>query len=106
VGDYRIGCLICADGSHPAAWETFRHDRPDLIFWQNNRGNVADGKPNLYAKQLRVPIVASNRCGFSWGYFQSGGSCLVADDGTTVGQANSKGEEEIVYCDYRTMLRG
>jgi hypothetical protein len=30
----------------------------------------------------------------------------VADDGATVGQANWKGEEEIVYCDYRTMLCG
>jgi predicted amidohydrolase len=44
LGDYRIGCLICADGSHTAAWETFQHDRPDLIFRQNNRGDVADGK--------------------------------------------------------------
>ena len=23
VGDFRIDCLICADGSHTAAWETF-----------------------------------------------------------------------------------
>jgi predicted amidohydrolase len=60
VGGSRIGCLICADGSQTAAWGTFKHDRPDLIFWQNNQGSVADEKPNLYAK-LRVPPVAGNR---------------------------------------------
>ena len=36
-------------------WETFEKDKPDLIFWQNNRGNVADGTPNRRAKELRVP---------------------------------------------------
>jgi len=105
VGDFRIGCLICADGGHPKAWETFEKDKPDLIFWQNNRGNVSDGKPNRRASELRVPIVASNRCGFSYGYFQLGGSCIVADDGTTVAQANRNGEEEIIYCEYPELIR-
>jgi predicted amidohydrolase len=105
VGDLRIGCLICADGAHPKAWETFEKDKPDLIFWQNNRGNVSDGKPNRRARELGVPIVASNRCGFSHGYFQLGGSCVVADDGTTVAQANRNGEEEIIYCEYPDLIR-
>jgi len=80
-------------------------DKPDLIFWQNNRGNVSDGKPNRRAREMRVPIVASNRCGFSYGYFQRGGSCIVADDGTTVAQANRNGEEEIIYCEYPELIR-
>ena len=105
VGGFRIGCLICADGSHPKAWETFEKDKPDLIFWQNNRGNVSDGKPNRRAAELHVPIVASNRCGFSYSHFQLGGSCIVADDGVTVAQANRNGEEEIIYCDYPELIR-
>lgn len=52
-----------------------------------------------------MPIVASNRCGFSYGYFQRGGSCIVADDGTTVAQANRNGEEEIIYCEYPELVR-
>jgi predicted amidohydrolase len=105
VGSYRIGCLICADGGHPKAWETFEKEKPDLIFWQNNRGNVADGKPNQRAKELQTPVVASNRCGFSYGHFQLGGSCIVANDGATVAQANKNGEEEIIYSDYRSLIR-
>ena len=105
VGDLRIGCLICRDGGHPKAWETFEKDKPDLIFWQNNRGNVSDGQPTRRAKELRTPIVASNRCGFSYGHFQLGGSCIVASDGVAVAQANQNGEEEVIYCGYRELTR-
>jgi len=40
-----------------------------------------------------------------WTSFQLGGSCIVADDGTTVAQANRNGEEEIIYCEYPELIR-
>tara|TARA_B100001013_G_scaffold123536_1_gene71820 strand:- start:536 stop:1441 length:906 start_codon:yes stop_codon:yes gene_type:complete len=101
VGELRIGCIICADGSQPEAWETFEKDRPDLIFWQNNRGNVAkDEKVPHYAKKLKAPMIANNRVGFSYHHFQSGGTIMVADNGSTVAKANETGEEEMIFANY------
>ena len=98
VGDLRIGCLICADGSQPEAWATFRDDKPDLVFWQNNRPNVVDrGDAQEHAKELRTPMVATNRCGFSYHHFQAGGTCFIADDGRVVTKANEEGEEQIIF---------
>jgi len=106
VGGIRIGCLICADGSQPEVWETFERDRPDLIFWQNNRGNVfSDGKPQEQAKQLGVPMVATNRCGFSYHHFQQGGTCVIADDGSVVAKANEDGEEEMIFASSADLRR-
>lgn len=105
VGNLRIGCIICADGSQPEAWETFRRDTPDLIFWQNNRRNVVErGNAQQHAKELNVPIVATNRCGFSYHHFEEGGSCILADDGSVVVKANEKGEEEIIYATFEELL--
>lgn len=101
VGDLRIGCMICADGSREEAWQTFEADRPDLIFWQNNRGNLAkDEQVPRRARDLSTPIVASNRVGFSYHHFQTGGSIIVADDGSTVIKANEIGEEEMIVARY------
>lgn len=104
VGELRIGCLICADGSREEAWHTFEADRPDLIFWQNNRGNLAkDEQVPRRARELATPIVASNRVGFSYHHFQAGGSIIVAADGSTVIKANESGEEEMIVADYRDL---
>ena len=106
VGGLRIGCLICADGSRPEAWATFREDKPDLIFWQNNRGNVVKrGDAQEQAKALATPMVVTNRCGFSYHHFQEGGTCFLADDGRVVLQANEDGEEEMIFADL-SELRG
>ena len=107
VGGIRIGCLICADGSQPEAWATFERDRPDLIFWQNNRGNVSsDGKPQQHAKELRTPMVATNRCGFSYHHFQAGGTCVIANDGSVVAKANEDGEEEMIFASFAELRSG
>ena len=98
VGELRIGCLICADGSQPEAWATFKDADLDLIFWQNNRGNVVkDGDAQEHARELRTPLVATNRCGFSYAHFQEGGTCLIADDGRVSAKANEEGEEEMIF---------
>jgi predicted amidohydrolase len=102
VGDLRIGCLICADGSLPEAWQTFERDRPDLIFWQNNRGNVVSPGD---AQELATPMVVTNRCGFSYHHFQQGGSCFIADDGTVVTKANEDGEEEMIFAGFSELKR-
>jgi predicted amidohydrolase len=98
VGKLRIGCIICADGSQPKAWETFSSGNPDLIFWQNNRGNVVKpGNAQQHAKELNLPMVVTNRCGFSYHHFQQEGSCIIANDGSVIAKANEEGDEEIIY---------
>ena len=106
VDELRIGCIICADGSQPEAWETFRNDKPDLIFWQNNRGNVVKGgDAQQHAREFRTPLVATNRCGFSYHHFQEGGTCFIADDGHVVSKANEEGREEIIFTNLSDLLR-
>lgn len=98
IGTLRIGTLICADGSQEKSWDPFRKEKPDVIFWQNNRDSaLRDGDVQKYAKELGIPILASNRCGYSWKYFQPGGSCICSDEGNIVAQANENGKEEIIY---------
>jgi predicted amidohydrolase len=106
VGDLQIGTLICADGSHPRSWETFRARVPDVLFFQANSGGGAG--PNLpvcreIARELGVPVVATNRVGFSYHHWMRGGSFLVADDGTVVAQANEDGEEEAIAADWAAL---
>ncbi|MBN1351894.1 carbon-nitrogen hydrolase family protein [candidate division KSB1 bacterium] len=106
IGALRIGCLICADGSQPQAWATFERDKPDLIFWQNNRGNVVrDKEPQKWAKALVTPMVVTNRCGFSYHYFQEGGSCFLANDGSLVAKANEDGKEEMIFASFSQLQK-
>lgn len=106
VDGLRIGCIICADGSQPEAWQTFEQDRPDLIFYQNNRGNVfKDGQPQHQAQRLRTPMVATNRCGFSYHHFQEGGTCIIADDGSVVAKADEEGREEMIFAELKQLRR-
>jgi predicted amidohydrolase len=106
VGELRIGCIICADGGDPLAWETFEKDRPDLIFWQNNRGNVAKDKRAFeMVEKLKTPMVLTNRVGFSYHHFQAGGSVMIAEDGTAIATASQEGEEDMIWCQYRELKR-
>ena len=106
IGSLRIGCMICADGNRPEAWQTFERDRPDLLFWQNNRPNVVrPGDAQQHARELGCPMVVTNRCGFSYHHFQAGGSCFIADDGTVVTQANENGQEEMIFAEYGSLHR-
>jgi predicted amidohydrolase len=104
VGELKIGCIICADGSQKEAWQTFKREKPDLVFWQNNRGHMRDSLPQL-AREFDVPIVATNRVGFSHHFFQLGGSCMVASDGVVVAKANEKGEEQMILANWRDLRR-
>jgi predicted amidohydrolase len=55
------------------------------------------------ARELSVPVVATNRCGFSYHYFQTGGSFMIADDGEVVALANTDGEEEVIYAEWSAL---
>jgi predicted amidohydrolase len=106
VGELTIGTLICADAQHPAAWETFRREVPDVIFFQaNSRGGAGSSLRacQLVAETLGVPVVATNRAGFSHASWMRGGSFMLADDGTLVAQANEDGEEEAIYADWAAL---
>lgn len=102
VGGLRIGCLICADGGVDEAWETFRFDKPDLIFWQNNRSHISI--PTDKAIELNCPIVVGNRCGFSYHFFMKGGACMVSDKGEVIAKANEAGKEEIIYSQFNDLI--
>ena len=98
VGDLKIGCLICADGTLSEAWNTFEDNQADFIFWQNNRGNVVKrGDAQQHARELSTPMVVTNRCGFSYHHFQEGGTCMISKSGEVVARANEDGEEEIIF---------
>ncbi|NQU12215.1 hypothetical protein HQ590_15580, partial [bacterium] len=51
------------------------------------------------------PIVATNRCGFSYRHFQQGGTCVIADDGSVVAKANEDGEEELIFASFADLRR-
>jgi predicted amidohydrolase len=107
VGDLLIGTLICADATHPRAWETFRRAVPDLIFFQSNSSRGARSALPVcqeIARELGVPVVATNRVGFSYHHWMEGGTFMVADDGTVTVQANLQGAEEVVYADWAALV--
>lgn len=104
AGKLRIGRLICADGGQEAAWQPFRREKPDLVFWANNRHHVRDSVPQ-YARQLKAPIVAANRMGFSHPFFQAGGSRMVASNGTVAAAANEQGEEDMIWARWSQLRR-
>ena len=99
VGDLLIGSIICADGNTDAAWDTFRKDKPDLVFFQNNRGNVDEQRNRDFAREIGRPMVATNRVGFSWFHDQQGGTRIIRRDGTLAAAANTDGKEQVIYAD-------
>ncbi|MSS71415.1 MAG: hypothetical protein EXS64_07990 [Candidatus Latescibacteria bacterium] len=66
---------------------------------------VQDGEPQRHAKELRTPLVATNRCGFSYHHFQEGGTCIVAEDGRVVAKANEEGREEMIFVELEQLKR-
>ena len=97
VGELLIGTLICADGNTPAAWETFRREPPDLVFYQNNRGCVDERRNRDFAREIGRPMVVTNRVGYSYFHFQRGGTRFIRRDGTIAAAANTEGREQIIY---------
>lgn len=103
VGDLVIGSIICADGNTPAAWDTFRKEPPDLVFYQNNRGNVDEQRNRDFAREISRPMVCTNRVGFSYYHFQYGGTRFVRRDGSLAVAANTDGREQMVTCEWEEL---
>lgn len=99
VGDLVIGSIICADGNTPEAWETFRKDPPDLVFFQNNRGVVDEKRNQEFAREIGRPMVVTNRVGFSYYHFQGGGTRFIRRDGSIAAAANTVGREQVIYAE-------
>jgi predicted amidohydrolase len=99
VGNLVIGSIICADGNTKAAWDTFRADPPDIVFFQNNRGAVDEVRNQDFAREIERPMVATNRVGFSYHHFQGGGTRFIRRDGSIAAAANIDGREQIIYAD-------
>jgi predicted amidohydrolase len=97
VGDLTIGSIICADGNTQEAWDTFRVDPPDMIFFQNNRGNVDEARNQDFCREIGRPMVATNRVGYSYCHFQHGGTRFLRRDGSIAVAANADGREQIIY---------
>ena len=96
-GGLTIGSIICADGNTPEAWETFRKEKPDLVFYQNNRGNVNEPRNQDFAREIERPMVVTNRVGYSHGHFSRGGTRFIRQDGSVAVAANTDGREQIIY---------
>jgi predicted amidohydrolase len=103
VGDLLIGSIICADGNTPVAWETFRKDPPDIVFYQNNRGNVDEPRNPDFAREINRPMVCTNRVGYSYYHFQHGGTRFIRRDGTIAVAANGDGNEQAIYAHWEDL---
>jgi len=103
VGDLLIGSIICADGNTPAAWDTFRKEPPDIVFYQNNRGNVDEKRNPDFAREIARPMICTNRVGFSYYHFQHGGTRFIRRDGTVAAAANSDGREQVIYANFEDL---
>ena len=104
VGDLTIGTIICADGNTPAAWDTFRADPPDLVFFQNNRGNVDEVRNQEFAREIARPMVATNRVGYSYYHHQVGGTRFIRRDGSIAVAANCDGREQAIYANLEDLV--
>jgi len=103
VGELVIGSIICADGNTPAAWEPFRKEPPDIVFFQNNRGNVDEQRNRDFAREISRPMVCTNRVGFSYYHFQLGGTRFIRRDGSVAVAANTDGREQVIYCEWEEL---
>ena len=97
VGDLNIGTIICADGNTEKAWDTFRNDVPDIVFFQNNRGCVDEVRNRKFAREINRPMICTNRVGHSYYHHQAGGTRIIRRDGTLAAAANTDGREQIIY---------
>ncbi len=97
VGRLRVGTLICADGDVQGSWDVFRRDVPDLVFHQCNQGFLRMDYRQAVAREIERPMVVTNRVGFSYHHFQTGGTRIVRRDGSIAVAANTEGREQTIY---------
>jgi len=91
-------CFICADGVAPRCLERARLERPEVVFYPNNRERLPDFPVfGAYARQIGAPMLVTNRVGMSWDYDCQGGCAVFDADGKVLAKANRNGDEEVLY---------
>lgn len=101
LGDVRATCLICADGDSERAWHQVREARPQIIFWPNNRHHFRPAWLEVLdrAREVGVPVVATNRIGVSGTGTCDGGAVIVSGEGAILAHSRLPGREEVVVAD-------
>lgn len=101
LGDVRATCLICADGNSERAWQQVSEARPQIVFFPNNRHHFRHAWLDVLARarQIGVPVVATNRTGRSGTGICDGGAIIASGEGVILGHCLRPGEEEIVIAD-------
>ena len=101
LGDMRATCLICADGNSERAWQQVVETRPQIVFFPNNRHHFRHAWLDVLARarQIGVPLVATNRVGRSGSGICDGGAVIVSGDGAILAHSLRPGEEEIVMAE-------
>ena len=97
----RTTCLICADGNSERAWRQVAETTPQIVFFPNNRHHFRPGWLEVMdrARQIGIPIVATNRVGRSGTGLCDGGAIIVSGQGRILAHCLAPGQEEIVVAD-------
>ena len=96
----RATCFICADGEAPRCIERAKELRPEVVFYPNNRGSLPALEVfGARAREIRAPMLVTNRVGRSWSYDCEGGCAVYSSDGSVLAGANREGWEEMLVHD-------
>jgi N-carbamoylputrescine amidase len=97
VDGLRATCFICADGEAPRCLQRAKALHPQVVFYPNNRAALpAISVFGTRAKEIRAPMLVTNRVGRSWVHHCVGGCIAYNADGTVLKKANREGREEIL----------
>jgi predicted amidohydrolase len=90
-------CFICADGEAPRCIGRAAELNPQVVFYPNNRARLPDFEVfGQRAKQIKAPMLVTNRVGQSWTEQCVGGCVVYSKSGAVLAKANREGEEEIL----------
>jgi predicted amidohydrolase len=90
-------CFICADGEAPRCIERAAGLNPQVVFYPNNRAQLPDfGVFGERAREIKAPMLVTNRVGQSWTEQCVGGCVVYSKSGEVLAKANREGKEEIL----------
>ena len=91
-------CFICADGEAPRCIERAAGLNPQVVFYPNNRARLPDFEEfGQRAKEIKAPMLVTNRVGQSWTEQCVGGCVVYSKSGEVLAKANREGQEEILF---------
>ena len=93
-------CFICGDGLSPRCIDRAARLQPRVVFYPNNRSQVPDFDSLAWMpRQIRAPVLVTNRTGSSWGHGCQGGCVIYSADGEVLAKANREGREDVLVHD-------